>query len=229
MNNKCILWDFDNTLAYRDGKWTKSLCNVLVNNGYNEFNHESISNTFKTGFPWHRYEEAHSDYFNNMSWWEYVNTLISKAIFAVGIIDAEENKRLTNQFKKEYMRIDSWSLYDDTIRNLEYSISLGYKNVILSNHIPELELLGEGLGITKYFESVITSAKVGYEKPNRKIFEEVFKLSRNDEYYMIGDNYSADVVGGINSGFNSILVRKENTMNYNKYSKDLDGIWEFID
>lgn len=229
MSDKCLLWDFDNTLAKRDGMWTKSLCNVLINNGYKDFKVQLISDSFSTGFPWHRYEEAHTDYFNNMNWWDYINTLISKALYAIGVDNQNENNKLVNQFKEEYLRIDAWSLFDDTIHCLKHSVNMGYNNIILSNHTPELEMLVEGLGIKEYFKFIITSANVGYDKPNMKIFEEVFKYGTYDEYYMIGDSYSADIIGANNIGFNAILVRKENSMNYKNYSKDLNGIWKFID
>lgn len=228
LDNICILWDFDNTLAYRDGMWTQSLVNVLGNNGYNHIDSKLISKVFETGFPWHRHKEAHSAYFNNMTWWDYVNTLISKALHAIGITNIEENKKLTCQFKDEYLRIDAWHLFEDTICNLEYSHLQGYSNAILSNHTPELEELVEGLGIRNYFEIVITSGKVGYEKPHPKFFQEIYKYGKYDRCYMIGDSYNADIVGGINCGFTSILVRKENTMQYEQYSKYLDGIWQFI-
>lgn len=90
-------------------------------------------------------------------------------------------------------------------------------------------MLVEGLGIKEYFKFIITSANVGYDKPNIKIFEEVLKYGTYDEYYMIGDSYTADIIGAKNIGFNAILVRKENSMNYKNYSKDLNGIWKFID
>lgn len=226
--NICIIWDFDNTLAYRDGMWTQSIVNILNRNGYKDFDSTVISKALKTGYPWHLYKQAHSEYFNGLSWWEYINTLISKALYTVGIIDVCENAKLTSQFKEEYLRREAWFLYEDTIKNLGKSMSLGYTNVILSNHVPELAVLVEYLGIKKYFKAVISSANVGYDKPNANIYKEVYKLGEFDEYYMIGDNYIADVKGALDFGFNAILVRKENTMDYEYYSKDLDGIWEFI-
>lgn len=229
MKNICLLWDFDNTLAYREGMWTKSLSNVLNKNGYYHFNREIISATLNKGYPWNRYQEAHSDYFGDLSWWEYINSLIVIALNAIGMVDSEENEKIAKQFKDEYLRIDAWYLYDDTIRNLQCSINNGYTNIILSNHVPELDKLVEGLGITKYFKAQITSANVGFDKPHPDIFKEVKKHGSYDRYYMIGDNYEADVKGALTAGFNAIMVRKENTMVYERYAETLDGIWEFIE
>jgi putative hydrolase of the HAD superfamily len=228
MKKTCILWDFDNTLAYRDGMWSRSFIEVLNQNGYTDYAYDDVRKYFGTGFPWHRHTEGHDEYFNGQNWWDYVNSLISDAFFDVGVTDKNIIKKLTLEFKVEYLRPDAWYLYDDTIKTLQHSIDKGYSNIILSNHVPELEELVKGLGIEKFFIAVINSAVVGYEKPNPKIFEEVLKLERNEKYYMIGDNYTADIKGSLDFGFDAILVHKDNVNNYEKYSINLDGIWQYI-
>ncbi|TCT17211.1 putative hydrolase of the HAD superfamily [Natranaerovirga pectinivora] len=222
-----LIWDFDNTLAYRDGMWTKSLYEVLKRNDF-IVSEDDIRPHFQDGFPWHRHKEVHKDYFNGLSWWEYVNTIILNALLKIGI-EKQSAIELTRQFKDEYLDISKWYLFEDTVRTLEKSISEEYSNYILSNHTPELIDIIEGLGIQKYFKKIISSAVVGYEKPNKLIFEEVSKHFEKDlKVYMIGDSYSADIQGALNYGFEAILVRQENKANYKNYSSNLDGIWEFI-
>lgn len=145
-----------------------------------------------------------------------------------GIDNEADLLKLTLQFKDEYLNIDAWHLYDDTVENLEYAINHGYTNYVLSNHVPELEELVTGLGIRAYFKEVITSGKVGYEKPHREMFKEIYKYGRFDSFYMIGDSYEADIMGALNFGINAILVRKENVNQYDKYSKDLKGVWKYV-
>ena len=223
-----IVWDFDNTLAYRDGMWTRSLYNVLKNNGYDQISEDDIRPHFREGFPWHRYEESHKDYFEGRTWWEYANTIIKQALLINGVADSEATV-LSTQFKSEYLDIQKWNLFDDTIRNLEESSRRGHYNYILSNHVPELSVLVKGLSIDKYFSKVISSAEVGYEKPNTMIFKELFKyIDHESKIYMIGDSYAADVQGAIKCGFDAILVRQDNKTNYVNYSVDLDGIWKYI-
>ncbi|AKJ38223.1 hypothetical protein MCM1_1167 [Methanosarcina barkeri CM1] len=50
----------------------------------------------------------------------------------------------------------------------------------------------------------------------RKVLD---KLEDTSEVTMIGDSYIADVEGAINAGIKAILVRKENTHNYQNYLK----------
>jgi len=229
MSKNCIVWDFDNTLAKRDGMWTKSLCNVLENNGIYNYDSSVISKSFNSGFPWHRHDESHSDYMEENGWWEYVNSILRNALKSLNILNESEIFEIVGQFKDEYLRIDAWELYDDTIQNLKQSINLGYDNIVLSNHTPELEDLVNSMDISKYFRGIITSAIVGYEKPNKKIFEFLMENYKYDKYYMVGDSYQADIIGANNVGFTSILVRNININDYSNYSHDLQGIWKYID
>lgn len=223
-----LVWDFDNTLAYRDGMWTRSLYHVLKRNGYNHISEDDLRPHFQKGFPWHRHSESHADYFEGRTWWEYTNTIIKQALLVNGIVDAKATE-LTNQMKDEYLDIQKWCLFDDTIRNLEEAIQRGHSNYILSNHVPELNQLVQGLGIDQYFTKVISSAEVGYEKPNCMIFNSLLNgVDKESAIYMIGDSYSADVIGALNCGLFAILVRQANPSNYQAYSIDLDGIWKYI-
>lgn len=54
------------------------------------------------------------------------------------------------------------------------------------------------------------------------------KLEDLSEVTMIGDSYIADIEGAINAGIKAILVRKENTHNYQNYCKSLDEIYNIL-
>jgi putative hydrolase of the HAD superfamily len=57
-------------------------------------------------------------------------------------------------------------------------------------------MIVDGLGIAKYFGQVITSAAIGYEKPNPKAYGALLEqIDASDTVCMIGDNYTADVLG----------------------------------
>jgi HAD superfamily hydrolase (TIGR01549 family) len=225
---KAIFWDFDNTLAFRDGKWTQSLVNVLENNGYTDPYRDKISPHFRTALPWNRWEEAHKDYFEGKNWWDFVNGVIAHAVKSAGIPEREILK-LAEQFRNEYLRIEAWRLFKETIVNLEKSKALGFSNVIVSNHTPELIWLTEQLGIAPYFDLILSSAIVGYDKPHPLIYEKAEQQNRYEQIYMVGDNFTADVMGGNLQRYISILVRGDNPNGYGHFANDLDGIWQFID
>ena len=228
MKQKCILWDFDNTLAFRDGKWTRTLADILNKNGYFNFSENDISPFFKRELPWNRHEEAHDQYFEGRTWWEVANAVISRAVSAAGINDPDENSKLTLQFRDEYLKLEAWHLFDDTIVNLKRSVESGFANILVSNHTPELSMLAGKLGIENFFNLILSSALTGYDKPHREMFRQIYRIGAYEKYCMVGDNYNADVLGGLRMGFTSILVRNENLMKYEYSSKDLHGIWEFI-
>ena len=229
MKKICLFWDFDETLAYRDGMWTQSVCNILERTGYKGFDRTAISQAMRPHYPWAKHELGHAEYFNGLSWWGYIEQqVVGAALDAVGIVDTGECRRISGQFKDEYLKPEAWRLYEDTERNLARSVEAGYGNIILSNHTPELFMLAERLEIAKYFKGIVSSAEVGYEKPNPAFYKVIDSFAGYDEYYMIGNSYTADILGAVDYGIAAILVRSENTHNYPHYSKTLDGIWEFI-
>ena len=224
-----LVWDFDNTLAYRDGMWTSTLHHVLTTYGGMQVEESAIRPYLERGFPWHRYEEAHAAYFEGRSWWEYLYTVLMPAMTGNGVSTADA-KRLLPLIRETYLDIRTWHLYMDTVRTLKKAVSLGYANHILSNHVPELRMIVDGLGLEAYFEQVITSAETGYEKPNPNAFRAVLdQLGSSDSVCMIGDSYAADVQGARACGMDAILVRHDNTNGYARYSKDLNGIWAYLD
>lgn len=59
------------------------------------------------------------------------------------------------------------------------------------------------LGLDEYFDAVAISAEIGAAKPDARIFDIVFdslESSSPDSAVMVGDNLSADILGGANYG-----------------------------
>lgn len=227
--NICLIWDFDHTLAYRDGMWTQSLCQLFEDHGISNFSKENISEHFKSGLPWHRPQDLHKDYFKGQSWWEFVNRHVAEGIRKAGISDEILVQKISQEYKYEYLRKSAWYLFPDTKQALSESIQRNYSNIILSNHTPELDDIVDYLGIKGYFKQIISSANVGVEKPNPLIYQHIDHLNEYQKIIMIGDNYYADVEGSKQMGFEAVLVRKDNEWDYPYYSKDFKELWSVID
>lgn len=228
MKIKYLLWDFDKTLAYRDGMWSSTLCDLLGENGYDDLNIEDVRSHLKNEFPWNSPEMSHEEFFKGKGWWEHINGRFAIVLKEFGVGDAIA-ERITGDFRERYLTLSKWRLYDDTVFCLDAAVGKGYTNVILSNHVPELEEMVKALGIRDYFAKVYTSALMGYEKPNRKIFEKALsELEDIESATMIGDNYTADVQGARNAGIDAILVRKSNDFGYEKYFPSLRELADFI-
>lgn len=65
--------------------------------------------------------------------------------------------------------------------------------------------------IYHYFDHVLISEEVGFQKPDKEIFELALNLhgAKPDEVLMIGDSLHADIQGAINSGIHSVYFNPE--------------------
>ncbi|MCW5314596.1 HAD-IA family hydrolase [Nostoc sp. KVJ3] len=226
---KYLLWDFDNTLAYREGAWSGTLHSILKRNGIHNINLEDIRPFLNIGFPWHSPEIPHILLFNGTIWWEYMNEYFAEIYEKVGI-NRDQAINYASQVQNEYKNIEKWHLYDDVIPTLQDAIKNNYKNVILSNHIPDLHEIIDQLNIKKYFDGIYTSGKIGHEKPSLKFYDYVIndlKIEKT-KCIMIGDNYNADIAGALHAGIQAILVRKSNDKNYKFYSQDFKQILKIV-
>ncbi|GAL83905.1 haloacid dehalogenase [Sporocytophaga myxococcoides] len=78
-----------------------------------------------------------------------------------------------------------------------------YQLHIITNGFKETQHIKlETSGLSKYFPIVINSEICGFKKPDVKIFDYAFKLTRasNRDSIMIGDDWDADITGAMNAG-----------------------------
>jgi len=227
---KNILWDFDNTLAFRDGKWTATLRELLIKHGFKKEASQDISKYMKTGLPWHHYELEHQDIFLGKTWWEYIHSKITNILVDIKI-PKDKQSSIVDGFKDTYLNVKKWNLYPDTFSALNRAHELGYKNYIFSNHVPELGSLVESLQLGTLIEKTITSGIIGSEKPNKLFFVKALTeiSSSFDNCVMVGDNFKADISGAKNAGIKAVLVHSENTETYEYYSNDLLGIFPILE
>jgi putative hydrolase of the HAD superfamily len=129
------------------------------------------------------------------------------ALASVGITGSLADRVLARA-RFEYTRLDRWSLYPDAVPALDRFRGAGWRQAILSNHYPELPDIVRGLGISDYFEAVLSSASIGLEKPNSQAFACVMQdLGHPETAWMIGDNAEADIAGAAHCGIPGVLVR----------------------
>lgn len=220
-----IVFDFDHTLAYRDGMWTATLFEILQENGYHYIEMENIRKYVQYGFLWDIYEKSHKELLNGLSWWEFHEKFFER-ILKSNRVPESEAKRMSMLVRNKYLNPEKWFLFNDTIRVLERLNSAGYECYILSNHTPELEILVNYLGLNRLIKKTFNSALIGYEKPNTQIYQYLIndlKVSPS-EIIMVGDNYISDITCARSNGMNAIHVRSPNTFNFGNYSENLDGI-----
>jgi putative hydrolase of the HAD superfamily len=223
--NKVIFWDFQGTLAYNDWMISKALYKALLQNEPNtKITIEEFKNIRISGIPWQDSTKDYSYLTTGGGWWKLVEKLFEEAYRKL-YIDENIICDLARQAHIELAKSDEFRLYDDTIEILNYFYLKGWKNIIVSNHIPELPHIVDQLGLNKYISECISSANVGFEKPNIKIYEYAFQQAKYPEnVWMVGDNLVADVKGAEKAGIKGVLVRAKKTEEITYYSEDLLGL-----
>lgn len=223
-----IFWDFDGTLVHSNPLWSNSVYIALKMVDINttvEFS--DIRKCMQSGFTWHMPNKDFSKLTGD-KWWEFMNTKFYNDYNRLGVksdIAEKAVKQIRNIIKSK----ENYQLYPDTITTLKSVIEKGHKNVILSNNYPDLSDVVKALDLDKYFEKIIISANVGYDKPRAEIFEFAKSLYPNhNDFIMIGDNPNADILGGKNANIKTILVHNGKSSNADYCFNELKLILDIL-
>ena len=207
---KCILWDFDGTLAVRGGMWSGAILETVA-----RFEPSvacelaTIRPHMQTGFPWHTPERGHEHLATPEVWWEGLFPAFQRAFQAAGLSSARAIA-LSREVRSIYLDPKGWTVFPDVVPTLVSLRTAGWSHAILSNHVPELASLTEALGLRQHFDAVFSSAAIGYEKPHETAFRRTLdELGNPPIVWMIGDSYNADIVGARRVGLPAILVRSK--------------------
>ncbi len=104
-----------------------------------------------------------------------------------------------------------WRLHDEAEETLRVLRKRSYRLLILSNWDSRLRLLLVGLGIASLFDDLIISSEVGFEKPDRRIFQ----VAENrlalpaDRFLHVGDSDYHDAEGARGAGWQWVLVTNQ--------------------
>lgn len=212
---KAVFWDFHGTLTYDKYGWSGTMLRIL--NEYrpgHAVRRETISRLLCSGFPWHTPQEGHTAYNDDPEgWWRASDKQMARVYNQVGV-PAKEAARLSGLFRETYIECaENFIPYPDVTEALTAIRERGYMNVILSNHIPELDEIVAQLSFSYLIDGIVSSAVVGYEKPHPAIFAHARRMAGEpDICWMVGDNYKADYLGAIDAGFNAIWVHGHDGM-----------------
>lgn len=87
-------------------------------------------------------------------------------------------------------------------------------------------------GLLKYFDEVFISELIGYQKPDVRFFEEVYKQigsPNKDEIIVLGDSLSSDIKGGVNFGVDTCYFNPHHKESEIKnYTYEIDNLSNFI-
>jgi len=227
VSSKVVLWDFDGTLAWRDGLWRSALSAALdsLEPGHG-IDPSRLRGRLSDGFPWHEPDRPHPELSDPDRWWARIEARLARAFEEVGY-RSPRSLELAHHARHAFLAPASYQVFGDTIPTLNRIATHGWRHAIVSNHVPELEDIVEGVGLREHFEVVVSSALVGYEKPHPAIFHHALALCGRPEcVWMVGDNPVADVRGSESLGIRAILVRRDGDAL--RKSPDLVGAGDMI-
>lgn len=211
MSDGVVMWDFDGTLATRPGLWSTCVLEVLDEHvpGH-AASRDAVRAALRDGFPWHRADEPHLELCEADAWWAALDPLLGGA-FSLAGVDAGRHVDLARAFRTRFVDGSvGWEVFEDTIPALRATAAAGWRNVILSNHVPELAALVGTLGLSDLVEHVFTSAVIGYDKPHPEAFRHALRKCGDPvRRWMVGDNPVADVAGAQALGIPAVLIRTE--------------------
>jgi putative hydrolase of the HAD superfamily len=118
---------------------------------------------------------------------------------------------LVAELYDRFARADAWELYPDTVPALVALRRAGLRLAVVSNWDERLERVVDGLGLTRFLDTVVYSSAIGYEKPDRRIFEAALdRLSLTPaEAAHAGDRLREDVEGALALGMTAVLVDRK--------------------
>lgn len=223
-----IFWDFDGTLVHSTPLWSTSVYKALKITDVNtSLNFDDIRKCMTSGFTWHTPYEDYSKLTGD-KWWEFMNTKFYNDYIRLGV-QSDIAEKAVNQIRDIIKSKSNYKLYSDTIVTLKLVVEKGHKNVILSNNHPDLSDVIKTLDLDKYFDKIIVSANIGYDKPRPEIFEYAKNLyPYYNDFIMIGDNPNADIVGGKNSNIKTVLVHNEKNNSADYCFNDLKSILDIL-
>jgi putative hydrolase of the HAD superfamily len=104
----------------------------------------------------------------------------------------------------------TWTTYPEAAETLSALSERGIILSVISNFDSRLIDVLEGLGLAHWFEDIFISSRVGYAKPDRKIFHTALKrhnLKPGDALH-VGDSEENDLRGATEAGLTGVLVER---------------------
>lgn len=205
---KVFCWDFDGTLSFSNPLWTRSVFDALktVMPQIEDSFFSEIRAYMQFGFPWHTPDVDYT-FCKGNKWWEFMEKHFCESYIKCGI-DPEIAQTAAKIVRPIIKQKSRYTLYNDAADTLQIIKERGAINVLMSNNYPDLGDILKQFDLSQYFDEVILSAVIGYNKPHRKFFDPVKAKYPNAEFYMIGDNVNADIIGGKRNGMTTVLVHK---------------------
>lgn len=137
---------------------------------------------------------------------ERIKEFDSQVLAALGHADLPDD--VFHAVEAAFAARSAWHVFPDVPPAIEALRAAGFRLGVISNWLWGAPELLHDLELARHFEALVISARVGYNKPHRGIFEhalEVMSVAPTDALH-VGDSYAADVVGARRADIRAVLV-----------------------
>lgn len=224
---RAVVYDFHRTLALPpEGTiWRRSLLAELPPGGIDA---AELGRVLEAGFPWAdpAVRRAHADQAAARA---FFVALLTAAARSAGAGPHTAGAAAERAYDRVSHPRESNVLYPETRDVLRAVQEAGLRQIVLSNHVWELPEMCQGLGIVPPLEQVLSSARLGVEKPHPDAYAAAISAAavRPAEILFVGDTYETDVAGPLRSGMRTLLVRRPHP-DAPAYADDLRGVLDHL-
>jgi putative hydrolase of the HAD superfamily len=166
------------------------------------------------GFPGVAAEELPQ---REYAWWKQV---VAAVFSACAFTDFDA---FFDDLFQHFADAGSWELFPDTQPALIALRARGLRLGIVSNFDGRLVGICEGLGIAAHFDTIVMSGRVGYAKPDPRIFAvalERLGITAADAVH-VGDSEREDVRGAQAAGLRAVLITRQSRRDFRPQIHDL--------
>ena len=198
---KYLLWDIDNTLLSFDLAERASMTK-----GFDKFELD-----IEDAKALEVYKNINDKYWKMLEKGEKTREEILTGRFEefFDLYDIAYDERLVNDFNLFYQEeLGKQVFFNDYAEEVLHKLGKEYKQYAVTNgsKIAQSGKL-KNSGLDKVFDGVFISEDLGYDKPSLEYFDLVFERigSKNkEEYILIGDSLTSDMLGSNNAGIRNI-------------------------
>ena len=121
---------------------------------------------------------------------------------------ADMSDEVFRSIEAAFARRSAWYVYPDVVPAVEAMKEAGLRLGVISNFVWGGPELIHELALARHFDGLTVSARVGFQKPHRGIFDHALAQLKIEpaKALHIGDSYAADVQGARRAGIAAVLI-----------------------
>lgn len=215
MKIKAVFFDVGETLLYRNPSLTTIAYRFLKKQGIRK-SKKQIDILLKKSAEEMQPIVKKAKLSDSEKWELFVKRFFKKVKF--------DNLDRINKIKEKFKKGTSFRKFKDVDKIFTFLKKNRIKIGVISNAPKELRDILKRTGLLSRIDFLFISEEIGFEKPDKKIFEYAVKSAdvNKKECIFIGDNYIADIQGAKNAGIFSLWLDRNSSNTHFSYKDSAD-------